>query len=211
MSTKTAWRFRKTDGLYIGPIEVYPNALEPGKWHLPITATFVRPPETVLCGDCLGYWLGNSWSSVPKPEGAEETPLVNILRQAVMTSIDKKTEYLIVSQFVYLGGAVRLSIADQHNFSIQINKIRAWIASGVDEYSLFPLEIKTGSDEVGAPVMLAMGTLAEYTAFEDAAVLWVLGYLKSGWELKRDVATLDLEHLETWKDPRTEAKIDEEA
>lgn len=202
MDTKTAWRFRGSDGLYVGPIDVYPNALEPDKWHIPENATFTQPTQSIIDGEMLGYWIGSSWSSVSIPVTENVTP-IEAKRAAILEAIDNTTSGLIVNCFYPKGQRSRLSVSDQINFEGELTEFYRMKQDGeYVESEHFPLEIKTGTDSNGSPIMTAIGTFEEYRDFVRSGKAWIRKNLDEGWALKKQVSVMTEAQLDSFVDDR---------
>jgi hypothetical protein len=194
------------EGKYIKTNDARESPKEPGVYLIPKNATKIKPPEEVLMGEKGGYWIGNSWSSTPIPGDIEVEPTKEELRAYHLGNIDTKTDALISTGWKYKEQSVRLTVFDQINFEGEKNLFLEMLADGMTEEveAAFPREIKVATAEDGAPVMLAMGTLAEYKAFVIAGKAWIREQLDLGWQLKREVAKMNLNQLEKWEDPRTD-------
>ena len=187
-------------GLFLRSSEARLDPRGDGRFLIPRNATKIAPPVDVLDGTNLGYWIGNSWSSVPIPEPEEIT--VEELQRIIMHAIDDLTTKYIERKFKFKDMRVRLNANDQINFEGEKNMYLELLADGVDVNAYFPLEIKVNTQQDGTPRMMAIADLAEYKTFVFAGKQHIRQKLNRGWEIKRTIPALTLEQLKVWVDPR---------
>ena len=155
-------------------------------------------PEGVTFFDpsSLSYptWDGSQW--------VEDQEAILIEK---LDSVDSKTNELIETSWVYPdanGQHIRLTRGDQSNYEGEKNLYAELDYDGVDVSEYFPLGIKVWTDENGSPVMFTMNSLVEYKTFIRAGKTFIRGKLEEGWTLKSQLATMTLEELLNWADPR---------
>jgi hypothetical protein len=182
------------EGLYIGEGEASPDPVVIGDYLIPARATTVPPAAEVLAGEKDGYWLGNSWSSVPKPVLEDEVIPDQLYKAMVKAKIDQEVTEAIVNGFVFggVGGvSFQLTITDQHNLISEYSVLSIKALSGTLGKGEFPREVYTGlSLADGDPVMIGLGTLEEYGQLIDSMSQWIMDRRAEGIERKRTLLKL---------------------
>ena len=107
----------------------------------------------------------------------DHKPTLSEVKELIVSAINRTTEEKIINGFVWNGKPIYLSSENQLNFA-------AIERSGNIPY---PLTLKINEQEDGTPIYHTFENASDFVAFSQAASLYVIETVQSGWEEKDNV------------------------
>lgn len=122
----------------------------------------------------VGDGVNATWNEAIIYKKQVWNPRFQDIKNAVIESINKDTDYKILTGFVWNNIHVYLSIENQRNFSEAYHMAQS-------SSSILPITFKLGEDENEEPVYYTFTTVEELTSFYTQAFAYINQCLNEGW------------------------------